>query len=113
RDLERDVHLTPCRLLDGRVDRRVAIADFPVVEPNARDVATEFVLVEVVLVLERRRVAEQTEGQEQQAPALGRLCRKTLLEVVQIGVFDAGERELPDFRRFALLITRVLSGGCR
>ncbi len=68
--LERHVDLVRGRGVDDAVSTvGLAIAALPVVQPDAQDVATQLGLVEVVLVLERRRVAEQAEQLEKEASA--------------------------------------------
>ncbi len=105
-DRERDVYLPRPGVDDGRVDRGVAITVEPVVEPDARDVALELGLVEVLPVLHDRRVADRAERREQEARARRRLRGDVLLQVLEVDVLDPRERQPPNFGR------KLLSSRC-
>jgi hypothetical protein len=96
---------------DRRIDGGITKTAFPVVQPDTKDVALEFRLVEVVPVLDGWRTTDPAKGQEEHAPALRRLGGDALLQVGLIDAFDSGKPESADFGSFSLLVASILGAG--
>ena len=106
-----DVHLLAAPILSTVVSTvGFAVAALPVVQPDAQHVALELRLVEVVLVLERRRVADA--GRTARAAGFGTstACVEMLFEqvVLRRRALTPAIVEPPDLGRFAFGAVRLL-----
>ncbi len=104
-DLERHRH-APSARSDHRVHLRVAIAAQPVEHADADHVALQLRAVQVIAIDERRGVADEAEGLEQQILAGGRLRVEALRQLTYVDVPHAVEDEPPDLG-IALLVRAV------
>src|SRR5262249_25664207 len=68
------------------------------------DVAPKLVVVEVVFVLERRRVAKGADGLQNDAATARRPRRDAPFEILDVDVLDALELESSDLGRFVFVL---------
>ena len=103
-DVEYDLHCPLGDTHDRGVDRGLAIAALPVEHADAEHVAAELCPVEVLLVDERRRLAQRTEDDQEEVLALALGRRDRALQIVCADAVDALEHEVADFRGLPLIV---------